>query len=285
MPISKRIKSSFFFGGIRFLRRVESNLVDLRDLLIISRRDSSMRTHPNPLTRFGKQSFSQSEEDGITLEILSRIGKLQGGTFAEYGVGTGMENNTLVLRAMGWKGFWVGNENLAFEINCPEDSFKYIKSWITLENIVQISESAKAGLGGSEIDVISVDLDGNDLFLVENLLEGGFLPKLFIVEYNSKYFPPVEWSIIYDPEHEWAGDDYFGASLMSFSVLFSKYKYKLVCCNSHTGANAFFVRDEYSSLFKDVPHDIRDIFAKGSSLLPSKPGHKTSIRAIANLFS
>ena len=285
MQISKRIKSSFLFGGVRFLRRVESNFVDLRDLLIISRRDSSMRNHPNPLTRFGRQSFSQSEEDGITLEILNRIGKLHDGTFAEFGVGTGMENNTLVLRALGWKGFWVGNENLAFEINCPEDSFTYIKSWITLENIVQISEAAKAKLGRSEIDVISLDLDGNDIFLVEKLLKGSFLPSLFIVEYNSKYFPPIEWSIIYNPDHEWAGDDYFGASLMSFTLLFSKYKYKLVCCNSHTGANAFFVREEFSSQFKDVPNDIRDIFASGSSLLPSKPGQKTSIRAIANLFT
>lgn len=283
--MANKVTSGLLFGGIRFLRRVESNLVDLRDLLIISQRDSTMRNHPNPLTRFGRQSFSQAEEDGITLEILNRIGRLHDGIFAEFGVGTGMENNTLVLRAMGWKGFWVGNENLAFEVNCSEDSFKYIKSWITLENIVPIAENAKEKIGGAEIDVISLDLDGNDLFLVKALLEGGFLPKLFIAEYNSKYFPPVEWSIVYDPEHQWAGDDYFGASLMSFSLLFSEYNYKLVCCNSNTGANAFFVREEYSSLFTDVPNDICEIFAKGSSLLPTKPAHNTSIKAIANLFS
>lgn len=285
MRLSKRMRINLFSGAYRFLRRVEGNLIDLRDLLIISRRELSMRSHSNPLTRFGGSCFSQSEEDGITLEILKRIGKLHGGTFAEFGVGTGMENNTLVLRAMGWKGFWVGNENLAFEINCPENSFQYIKSWITLENIVQITANAKAKLGGGEIDVISLDLDGNDLFLVEELLSSGLLPKLFIVEYNAKYFPPIEWSIIYNPAHEWAGDDYFGASLMSFSLLFSKYKYKLVCCNSHTGVNAFFVRDEYSPQFKDVPSDIADIYAQGSYLLPSRLGHKTSLKAIENLFS
>ena len=37
------------------------------------------------------------------------------GVFAEFGPGDGTENNTICLAALGWKGFWVGGNKLAFE--------------------------------------------------------------------------------------------------------------------------------------------------------------------------
>ncbi len=280
------LKSGILRSGVSFLKKLEGYLVDARDLSIHSYRLALKESHKNPLNTFGRKCFSQSDEDGITLEILRRCNILKsGGTFAEYGVGTGMENNTLVLRALGWKGFWAGNEELAFEISCPKESFHYKKTWISVENIFEITVNAQKLLNVTDFDVISLDLDGNDLYLTEELLSRGILPKLFIVEYNAKYFPPIEWSVTYDPSHEWLGDDYFGASLMSFYVMFSKYKYKLVCCNSQTGANAFFVRDDFSELFGDVPLDINDIYAPASYLLPINSGHKNSLKSISNLFS
>ena len=86
-------------------------MIDLRNEVLQSRNlRLSGRSHPNPLNRFGRKCFSQSNEDGITLEILRRIGRLGPGAYTEFGVGNGAENNTLILAAMGWKGFWVGNE-------------------------------------------------------------------------------------------------------------------------------------------------------------------------------
>ena len=54
----------------------------------------------NPLTSNPYKFFSQSDEDGITLEILRRM-QLTNGSFLEFGVGNGLENNTLVLLAHG----------------------------------------------------------------------------------------------------------------------------------------------------------------------------------------
>jgi hypothetical protein len=68
----------------------------------------------NPLNHFGAKFFSQSDEDGITLEIVKRLG-LKHGTFLELGVGNGLENNTLVLLSLGWRGAWIGGEDLAFD--------------------------------------------------------------------------------------------------------------------------------------------------------------------------
>ena len=42
-----------------------------------------------------------------------------------------------------------------------------------------------------DIDLISVDLDGNDLYFCEELLKNGFRPSVFIVEYNAKFPPPI----------------------------------------------------------------------------------------------
>jgi hypothetical protein len=49
------------------------------------------------------------------MEILRRIG-VSNGTFAEFGVGNGLKNKTLVLTALGWSGFWVGGEHLALPL-------------------------------------------------------------------------------------------------------------------------------------------------------------------------
>jgi hypothetical protein len=133
-------------------------------------------------------------------------------------------------------------------------NFKYIKDWITLENIVNNSQLALdyLSLTASNIDVISLDLDGNDIYFVEELLKNKFKPKLFIVEYNAKFPPPVRFKIDYNSNHTWKGDDFFGASLTSFDDVFRANNYTLVCCNI-SGSNAFFIHDSLIHSFEDVP--------------------------------
>ena len=79
------------------LRELNKNIQELRDLFLISQTRQAQINHINPLNRFGLKCFSQTDEDGITLEILRRIKSLGKGVFAEFGVGDGTENNTLIL--------------------------------------------------------------------------------------------------------------------------------------------------------------------------------------------
>ena len=262
-----------------------THIRDLRDIILLGQTHDLQRAHPNPLNRYGKKCFSQSDEDGITLEILSRIGCVNEGTFIEFGVGDGTENNTLILKALGWRGVWVGGEDLAFQVSPNNKDFKYYKDWITLDNILSITNSGKKFLDVDKIDLISLDLDGNDIYLVEELLNNRYLPKLFIVEYNSKFMPPIRWKINYNPTHEWERDDYFGASLSSYVDLFANYGYRLICCNSHTGANAFFIKNEYANDFSDIPVEINDIYVGPRYYLYKSYGHKPSIKTIENLFN
>lgn len=240
------------------------------------------------MNRFGKKCFSQTDEDGITIEILKRIGCLEGGSFAEFGPGDGMENNTLILKALGWKGFWVGGENLLISTKTNKQ-FSFIMEFVTIKNIIELVLKGKKDVKCNDLDVISFDLDGNDLYLVDELLKNNFRPKLFIVEYNGKFPPPIKWSITYNEKHIWDGSDYYGASLASFNELFEKNNYKLVCCNSHTGSNAFFVKKEFEELFEDVPKDINDIYVSPRYFLHNVYGsnsfsHNQSVKTINKLF-
>ena len=246
-----------------------------------------LQNHPNPLLRFGGKVYSQNDEDGITFEILRRM-RIDTGVFAEYGVGNGVENNTLSLAALGWSGLWVGAGDLAFETNPGRSdrlNFHYQKAWVTLSNIARLHQDGLGLIRRSQCDLVSMDLDGNDYYFVDELLSSGVLPKIFIVEYNGRFIPPIRFKIDYDDDHHWTGDDFFGASMNSFFDLFHRHHYFLACCNI-TGTNAFFVRNEYLPLFPDVPTAIEQLYASPKYFLSGLDvsGHPPSARTVEKIF-
>lgn len=271
------------------IKNISGTVDTLFDFLLHQQAQELQRTSANPLAACGAKAWSQADEDGITLEILRRIGKLatgRGGVYAEFGVGDGTENNSLVLAALGWRGFWVGGQDLV--VATPPESarhFRYLKAWITLDNIVALAREGLRAVDAEAPDVISLDLDGNDLYFVRALLEAGLKPPLFIVEYNAKFPPPVKFTIDYDAQHQWQRDDHFGASLASFAELFATHGYRLVCCNSGTGSNAFFVGGEHASKFDDVPTEIERLYVGPRYWLPKKAGHPASLRTIEKILS
>lgn len=229
------------------------------DILLRAQLELSLRAAKNPLNRFGAKYFSHTDEDGITLEIVRRL-DIKLGTFAELGVGNGLENNTLILLANGWRGFWIGGEELAFDHTLNSQRLIFLKAWVSLENLNRLVQQGLEHVSANELDVLSLDLDGNDYYFVQELLKSGILPKILILEYNAKFPPPIKWVIKYNARHSWDGTDYFGASLTTFSELLAAFSYTLVCCNAATGSNAFFIRNEYLPRFTDIPQSIGDIF-------------------------
>lgn len=257
------------------------NLQSLLDVLILNEHKERKKKHPNPFVNYGKKCFSQTDEDGITLEIVNRLG-ITKGIFMEFGVGNGMENNTLVLLSLGWSGYWFGGQDLDFNSDNSE-KLTFKKAWITKENIVELCKNASTQ--HSNIDLISLDLDGNDYHLIKEMLQNNVLPTVFIVEYNAKFFPPIEFIIEYKEDHKWNNDDYFGASLTSFYNLFKEFNYSLVCCNSASGSNAFFIKKEFMNLFPEVPSSINDIYCSPFYFRPSKNGHTQSIKTIKKIIN
>lgn len=246
------------FVFLRVLSPITGPIDALYDMAVAREYRDSLRQSKNPFNSFGTKVFSQSDEDGLTLEIVRRLG-IEKGCFAEFGA-EGIENNTLILLASGWSGVWIGGAALSFRI--PENSKRlaHIRDWIAKDNIVRLARRGLEQIGQKSADLISLDLDGNDFYFCEALLSSGLSPSVFIIEYNAKFPPPIKWKIEYNDKHTWDGSDYQGGSLAAFNELFERFGYSLICCNSQTGSNAFFVKREFKALFPEVPPDIESIY-------------------------
>lgn len=237
----------------------------------------------NPLLGLPVCFFSQNDEDQILLSILERIEKHQRpSVFLELGVGNGLENNTIVLLAIGWSGVWVGGQELAFETADSRVTFQ--RAWVTNDNVSSLVADGlrKRGRSIADVDVASIDLDGNDFHFVKTLFADGLRPAILIVEYNAKFPPPIRFVMDYNPAHTWAWNDYFGASLSSWDDLLTSEGYRLVACNLN-GANAFYIDQRYSEKFQDVPSDISQLFIPGTHVSLPRSGHSTSANMVRQL--
>ncbi len=243
---------------------------------------SNAQSSGNPILECGQKFYSQNDEDGIISEILTRLG-ISTGVFVEYGCGDGLENNTIQLLMRGWRGVWIGAAGVAIKIPASNQKLRFEQQWVTRENCVEILQRGMQSLGADKANLISVDLDGNDWFVVESILEHGFEPDIFVVEYNGKFPPPIHFTIDYDPARAWSGSDYSGASLQSFIDLFELFGFRLVCCNV-TGVNAFFVAKRHADLFADVPNEPSKLFMPPDYSWFLQTGHPTDPRSIEHFL-
>lgn len=220
----------------------------------IARLKAEIRSEtPENIVLEGYKIYSQVDEDGIIDSIFNRIGS-GGKTFIEIGCGDGSENNTHALLLKGWKGVWVdGNkaniEKITKHLPAGNSLLVLINQMITMENVVQVLQQNIGDVKDDiSVDLLSVDIDGNDFYVLEAILGSG-KPRVVCVEYNAKFPYPMEVKVEYSPLRGWEGDDYQGASLACFTKLLGRYGYTLITCNL-SGTNAFFVNDQESDKFK-----------------------------------
>jgi hypothetical protein len=184
----------------------------------------------NEINLFEKKIYSQNGEDGIIQAIFKKIGTTNK-YFVEFGVENGKECNTrYLMEKNGWKGLLMDEKN---------ENKNVKKEFITAENVNELFK--KYGVP-KEFDLLSIDVDGND-YWIWRALGGAWRPRVVVIEYNSKYKPPKSVSIEYEPNFQWDGTDYIGASLSALAKLGEEKGYKLVGCDN-TGLNAFFVNNK-----------------------------------------
>jgi hypothetical protein len=244
------------------------------------RRLEAARIPGNPCLK-GFKVFSQNDEDGIIEEILDRVGAIQplSKTFIEIGCGNGLENNSHYLLLKGFKGCWVDGDskNLEFiRTELGDLEFPRLQArqcFIDLSNFGDLISSQVKFLDTNEPDIFSLDIDGNDLWILQEALRH-ITPKVICVEYNPKFPPPLAVSIAYNASHTWVYDDYQGASLQAFCDVLPGYQ--LACCNL-CGVNAFFVRKDLAAGFTST--DCRALFQPFREHLTSLvSGHRPSLK-------
>lgn len=248
--LAKNIKlvdlSEFFEAGkedrtAAYIDKVNALLCssEIRALLADDKYKDKRRLEP-----FGYKCYSQHDEDGMLAEVFRRLGATLPHTFVEFGVGDGLENNSLLLLKQGWQGLWIegSNTNAAlikerFAKQIADGMLYFEHQFIDKDNINQLIGNHFNG----DIGMLCIDIDGNDYYVWEKI--DIVQPWVVVIEYNAKFPPPMKWSIEYNKNHIWNLTDYQGASLAALAELGDKKNYQLVGCNLN-GTNAIFVRKD-----------------------------------------
>ncbi len=96
-----------------------------------------------------------------------------------------------------------------------------------------------------KIGIFSIDIDGNDYWILKEILNKKIFPEIIVVEFNSTFLNKP-YTVPYNKNFErfkmhksgW----YHGASIVAFDKLLKPYNYTLV--KTIAGVNAFFVNKE-----------------------------------------
>lgn len=250
-------------------------------------KDEIAAKYPDSIALCGHKVYSQTDEDGIIEEIFKRIPNDK--RFLEIGIQTGIECNSLFLLLQGWKGTWVeGDTNYCKRIakDLNGTSFKnklFVENvFVDKENINDIFNRSNDFFSSTEIDFFSLDIDGNDYHIMEQLLSNSFFPKVVCVEYNAKFRPPLKFKVKYNKSIVWDGTDYQGCTLQSYVDLFAAFNYTLICCNI-PGHNAFFIRNEFVPSFKI--YTTEELYQPNRYYLtPIRLAHKPSLHYLRDIL-
>jgi hypothetical protein len=195
------------------------------------------------LQDFEKKFYSQNGEDGITEKIIDVLygDNKYYKVFVEFGVGNGQECNSLILRNnYNWTGLCMdaGYENSYLNLK---------REYITKNNIVSLFKKYNMP---NNINLLSLDIDFNDFYILKELLKH-YTFDILIIEYNATHMSNEDKIIIYNENQNWDFTNYFGASLLSFYKLCNFHNYSLVYCDN-TGTNAFFIRNDIFPSMNEV---------------------------------
>ena len=117
------------------------------------------------------------------------------------------------------------------------------KEWITPDNICELLDKYKTP---KEFNLLSLDIDSMDWYVLEKLLKGGFKPSVAIVEFNPIFEYDESYVINYDSDYKKDMSYHYGASARAFEILMNKYKYTLVhVFPQKTASNLLFILNDY----------------------------------------
>ena len=184
---------------------------------------------------------SQNEEDGVTFALLKEAGAATR-TFVEIGSGLSGGNSAFLAREWGWRGLMVdgGGKRRMQQVGRRFPGVTAVNAWVTRDNIDELVRTH--GFAG-EVDLFSLDLDGNDYWIWEAMRACS--PRIVVVEYNSMFGPDRAVTIPYDAQFDRRRHHkmYYGASLAAWTRLAAAKGFRLVAVEP-SGINAFFLRND-----------------------------------------
>lgn len=198
------------------------------------------------LRDFAYNKYSQFGEDGIIEKIFEIIGT-DSKSCLEVGGGDGPGGSNIahLWKDLGWKAILV--EGGPEQLKTLEPSIKgynnctLVKTYIEKDTSLGATiDSILGDLGINQLDLLSLDIDGNDYHVFENLK---IHPRVIIVEFNPT-IPYYRDIYQHYTNHSWE----IGCSVTSLKRLGKQKGYELV---SVTDVNAIFVDSIYFDKFNE----------------------------------
>ena len=125
------------------------------------------------------------------------------------------------------------------QLGSGQDRVQIVEAGVTAVNINPLLTQNKME---GEIDLLSIDMDGNDYWVWQAI--DVIQPRLVVIEYNASFGKQRSISVQYDPSFnihaKHPSGFYHGASLTALTKLGQQKGYRLVGCDS-SGSNAFFI--------------------------------------------
>lgn len=172
------------------------------------------------------RTYAQDGEDRILARILRRI-RPTNRVAVEFGAKDGVyQSNTALLRDKGWRVVLFDSD--------PTASF-VTRALITRANVNALFSDYDIP---NDLDVLSIDVDGNDLWIWEALT---YQPRIVVIEYNQMWPSDVSVTVPYDPDFIWDHTNYYGASVLALYRLARRKGYRLA---RSTWSNLIFVRKD-----------------------------------------
>jgi hypothetical protein len=200
----------------------------------------------------GYSVYSQWGEDGI-LDYLCRALGIERPHYLDFGAGdVCLSNGRWLLQSRGGSGVFVDARDDLSRTLSESDLSLYtdstaIQSFLDYKNSPSVLEEATKRLGGV-IDIFSLDLDGQDYWVLNSLLK--LNSKVIVLEYQAYLGPSLAITVprskVFDRTSAHFSWIYYGASLGAFTHLLSDRGYVLIGSNRQR-TNAFFVRKDLVS--------------------------------------
>ena len=233
----------------------------------------------NIFHKSGVRECPHYSEDGVILKIFEEIGTETSPLAIEFGETRSLGTTTRAFRIkyasravyftgdLNNKSRWLNIRDV-FKLVFKTGKLNYLKFLSNMPfkffcyptNIIDLFKRKNV----KDIDVLTVDIDSYDYYIIKAILEKDFSPRLMILEYNFNL--PIDKSLSYPfnstkkaPENKRA----YGVSYKALDTLATSYGYKLVHISGF--CNLFYVRQEFAHLFSEpnlemeIPRNDKDV--------------------------
>ena len=163
---------------------------------------------------------SQKGQDSLIEFTFNTVVGTTNKYYVEFGACDGyqMSNTSYLREHQGWNGLLLEGDP-----GFPEnESINLHIRRITKDNICDFFKEFDVP---KEHDFLCIDMDGFDYWIMKSILEGQYKPRVIMIETNVRFEPYESMTLKYNPDWNWDGGKWYGASPYAFKKLFNEHDY------------------------------------------------------------